>query len=115
MGAGAFRNGFPDRLTRQFYKGNISTGNLNDPEYDAMADAVIAATTLEEQQRLGKEVNMYITEKHFRISGPETPQFQATQPWVKGFNGELGLGFGERHRLLARLWIDSELKEAMGH
>ena len=114
-GAGAFRSGFPERLARQFYKGNISTGNLNDPEYDAMADAVMAATTLEEQQRLGKEVNMYITEKHFRISGPETPQFQATQPWVKGFNGELGLGLGERHRLLARLWIDSELKKAMGY
>ena len=74
-GEGAFRYGIPDRLTWQFYKGNLSTGHLNDPEYDAMADAVMAATTLEEQNRLAKEVNMYITERHFKIWGPETPQY----------------------------------------
>ena len=113
-GEGAFRYGIPDRLTWQFYKGNLSTGHLNDPEYDAMADAVMAATTLEEQNRLAKEVNMYITEQHFKIWGPETPQYQATQPWVKGFNGELGLGFGELHKHLARIWIDQEVKESMG-
>ena len=114
MGGGAFRYGIPDRLTWQFYKGNLSTGHLNDPEYDAMADAVMAATTIEEQNRLAKEVNMYITEQHFKIWGPETPQYQATQPWVKGFNGELGLGFGELYKHLARIWIDQEMKEAMG-
>ncbi len=112
-GEAAFRYGIPDRLTNQFYKGNLSTGHLNDPKYDAMADAVMAATTIEEMHRLAKEINMYITEQHFKIVGPETPQYQATQPWVKGYNGELG-SYSEGHKHLARIWIDQEMKEAMG-
>ena len=52
-----------------------------------MFDAAVAATTLEEQQRVSKEANMYIMENHFKVIGPEILQFQATQPWVKGFNG----------------------------
>ena len=102
-GEGAFRYGIPDRLTSQFYKGNLGTGHLNDPEYDAMADAVMAATTLEEMNRLAKEINMYITEQHFKIWGPETPQYHATQPWVKGYNGETG-SYSDGLKHLARIW-----------
>ena len=113
-GEGAFRYGIPGRLRSQWYKGNLSTGHMTDPEYDAMVDAIFDATTIEGQYRLIKEVNMYITEKHFKIWGPETPQFHALQPWVKGFNGEIGLGLGDLQQILARLWIDQEMKEAMG-
>ena len=114
FGVGATRYGIPGMLKIKFYKGNISTGNMTDPEYDAMVDAAMAATTLEEQNRFAKEANMYTIEKNFMIWGPETPQFQATQPWVKGFNGEDGIGHGDLILHLARLWIDQEMKEAMG-
>ena len=63
-------------------------------------------------QATSPEANMYIVENHFKVIGPETPAFQATQPWVKGFNGEV---FWQIHPQLARLWIDSALKTASGH
>ena len=84
-----------------------------DPVMDAKAKAALAASTLEEQQRLVAEADMYSIEQHWYIWGPKVPQFDAVQPWVKGFNGEIffhpapGWPF-------ARLWIDGALKSEMG-
>jgi hypothetical protein len=41
------------------------------------------------------------------------PIWVAAQPWVTGYNGEQNMGAGGA--LYSRLWIDSELKEAMGY
>ena len=114
-GEGAFRYAL-NRILNQFYSDYPwSRSGVNDPEYDALIDAASAGTSVEEQYRFLKEANMYVIEKQWKIWGPETPQFQATQPWVKGFNGEMKIGDSEAQSLLARLWIDSELKEAMGY
>ena len=87
--------------------------NANDPVFDAMYDAAEAATTIEEQMRLHNEADMYIIEKHWWIAGPRVPSFNVTQPWLIGYNGEIE-GNLDRTAKFARLWIDSELKEAMG-
>jgi ABC-type transport system substrate-binding protein len=86
------------------------------PELDALVDAALAATTIEEQQRLIAEADMYMIEKHWQIWGGKPAVYYLAQPWLIGYNGELDvwgdpLGF---NLLFARLWIDSELKEAMG-
>ena len=60
------------------------------PEVDAMVDAALAATTIEEQQRLIKEADMYMIEKNWQIWGPRNPTFMLAQPWLIGYNGELG-------------------------
>jgi peptide/nickel transport system substrate-binding protein len=114
-GEGAFRYSLPNPLTWAYYSERTSRDGLQDPEYDAMIDAMFAASTLDEQNRLAKEANMYIIENQFRIWGPETPQFQATQPWIIGYNGEMRIGNSETQSFLAYLWIDSALKAAMGH
>ena len=86
------------------------------PEVDAMVDAALAATTIEEQQRLIAEADMYMIEKHWQIWGPKSPTFNLVQPWLIGYNSEMSpLTFGESILIFARLWIDQELKEAMGH
>ena len=95
---------------------NLSTSAWNGPltqdlVYDAMVQAVVDATTIEEQQRLSREASMYITSNHWMLWGPRASTFAVTQPWVTGFNGEApfnGLN------IYARLWIDSELKKQMG-
>ena len=93
-----------------------SPTGVQDPVYDAMYAAAAAATTIEEQIRLVKEADMYIIKKHWYIWGPKNPVFNATQPWVIGYNGEGEMGRQDRSAaLFARLWIDSELKEAMGY
>ena len=86
----------------------------SDPEYDALWEAANAAATLEEQNRLLKELNMYNVAQHWNLTGPVTPQFNVAQPWVKGFNGELRLGQGNYSTVMTRVWIDQDLKREMG-
>ena len=102
-------------LQRWTVPGN-SSNVINDPVYDAMYEEGTAATTLEEQNRIARELDQYGIEKFWTIWGPAASQYVAIQPWVIGFNGEARLGnTGQDFRIFTRLWIDSELKEAMGH
>ena len=86
-----------------------SVWNVNDPAYDAMYEAVRDATSDEEQMRLSREASLYIAEQHWNIWGAMAPQFSVVQPWIVGYNGEATMTVD------ARIWIDSELKEAMGY
>ena len=97
------------------YRDGFSPPNVNDPVYDAMYLAVRDATSVEEQQRLSREASLYIAEQHWNIWGAMVPQFSIVQPWVVGFNGETSLGLMDFYPIVARLWIDSGLKEAMGY
>ena len=81
---------------------------------DAASDAFYAATTVEEQFEAAKAYNMSVIEQHNQIWGPLAPQFQVNNPWVKGYNGEYSLGEIQYHTVLARLWIDQDLKREMG-
>ena len=85
------------------------------PELDALIDRAQATTSIEEQQRLIREVDMYTIENHYNVWGPLAGKFMAHQPWVIGYNGETLLSEQNRTPILARLWIDSELKKEMGH
>ena len=89
---------------------------VNDPAYDALVDAATAATTLEELQRLVNEADMRLIEQHWHVWGPMSPELNVQQPWVTGYTGEVQIGTHNRAGVLwTRLWIDSELKEAMGY
>ena len=93
----------------------VNRGGVQDPEYDAMVDAALGATSIEEQKRLIAEVDMYAIEQHWQIFGPKSPIYLLAQPWVKGYNGELALNKWEDWLNFAYLWIDSEMKEEMGY
>ena len=90
-----------------------NSSNVSDPVYDAMYEAGSAPATDEERNRIAKEMNMYAIESFWQVWGPIVPAFSAVQPWLIGWNGEWVNHGGID--ILARLWIDSELKEAMGH
>ena len=97
------------RFRQSDYIWNIP--GVNDPVYEDMYAAATAATTIEEQKRLVREADMYAIEQHWATWGPMGPRAQVTQPWVIGFNGEVvGVSL-----LYSRLWIDWEMKEAMGY
>ena len=101
-------------ISMSYSKAAWNPPNVNDPVYDEMYEAAVAATTLEEQGRLVNEADMYAIVEHWWISGPRVPSFNVTQPWLIGYNGEIE-GALDRTAKFARLWIDSELKEAMGN
>ena len=53
-------------------------------------------------------------EKQWYVWGPHPAKFNAIQPWLKGYNGEIDLGDVDRTMLFSRLWIDQDLKKEMG-
>ena len=101
-----------------FYRPNqhvyALVGGVETPELTAAYDAFFAATTEEGQTKAFKEFDMALVKQHNQIWGPLAPLFQANQPWVKGFNGEYTMGDLLHHTILARLWIDQDLKKEMG-
>ena len=99
----------------RFIAGFAGPSNTNDPRYDALYNEREAATTIEEANRITKEVNQYIIEKFWRIWGPMAPQYVGIQPWIIGYNGESQVGQGQFNTVFTRLWIDQDLKRAMGH
>ena len=92
-----------------------NSSNVNDSVYTAKFEAGGAATTIEEYNRIAGELNQYGIEKFWTIWGPMAPQYLAVQPWIIGFNAELRLGMGQYNTVFTRLWVDSQLKKAMGH
>ena len=100
--------------SRYLSDGVANSAAANDAAYHSMYEAAEAATTIEELQRIIKELDMYPLERHWTVWGLANPTFDAIQPWIKGYNGEMRLGYAPRNWIFARLWIEQELKESMG-
>ena len=94
--------------------GASQTG-LQDAVFDALFDAAQAADNVEEQQRVVREIDLYLARIHALVWSPKPPQFNVNQSWVKGYNGEIDLGWGDRNAVFSRIWIDQDLKRDMGH
>ena len=92
-----------------------NTSNTDDAWYNAKFEEKRAATTMEEVNSITKELNQYAIEQFWSLFGPVAPTYAVSQPWIIGYNGEADLGMGRYNTVFTRVWIDSELKEAMGH
>ena len=112
-----FDHGNPMWLLRAFghSEGTVNLPAVQDAHLDSLIEAAEAATTEEGQMKAHREFEMALMKQHNQIWGPLQPRFQVSQPWVEGFNGEYAMGNFQYMAILARLWIDSELKKAMGH
>ena len=91
------------------------SSNVDDPWYNAKFKEKGAATTMEEVNSITKELNQYAIENFWTLFGPIAPEYTVVQPWIIGYNGEVWLGENRYITVFSRLWIDSELKKAMGH
>jgi peptide/nickel transport system substrate-binding protein len=89
-------------------------GAYNDSVFDAKWQEVVAASSDEnEYRRLAKKLDLYVLEQHFYIWGVKVPTFNVAQPWIVGYNGEMGIGNCGWEGPYNRLWIDSELKDEL--
>jgi ABC-type transport system substrate-binding protein len=75
-------------------------------------EAAMGSIELEDVQSIIREADEITVREHFGLVKSISPRFSVNQPWVKSFSGESSMGLGERNTFFARLWIDSELKEA---
>ena len=89
-------------------------GGVENPLLAATQAAYFGATTIDEQMQAAREFGMEVIRQHYVIWGPLAPQYQASQPWVKGFNGETLNTIQHEQSVLVRLWIDQDLKREMG-
>ena len=89
-------------------------GAYNDSVFDTKWQEVVAASSDEnEYRRLAKKLDLYVLEQHFYIWGVKVPTFNVAQPWIVGYNGEMGIGNCGWEGPYNRLWIDSELKDEL--
>ena len=114
----SFSAGFvhhPAMMLPTFTSNNsFKPAQVQDPAFDAMVEALKAATELEEYESRAREASMYLTEQHWSMWGGAAFEFTFVQPWVTGYNAESKAG-GDRGPIVARLWIDQDLKKEMGH
>ena len=89
-------------------------GGVENPVLAATQAAYFGATSIDEQMQAASEHGMEVIRHHYMIWGPMAPGYQASQPWVKGFNGETLNTVQYEQNVLARLWIDQDLKREMG-
>ena len=62
-------------------------GGVENPVLAATQAAYFGATSIDEQMQAASEHGMEVIRNHYVIWGPMAPGYQASQPWVKGFNG----------------------------
>ncbi|MCY4484223.1 MAG: ABC transporter substrate-binding protein [Spirochaetaceae bacterium] len=88
--------------------------NNSDAVFDELYENALAATTVEEQKEWARKANLRIADQLWMIRGPIAPLFGATQPWIKGYNGEGDIGGMQRSTVLMYLWVDQDLKRELG-
>ena len=85
-----------------------------DPRMDALHLAALETVDAEELKSIFRQADEITVREHWGLGALFAPRFSVSQPWVRSFSGESHLGEAERNTVQARLWIDSELKKAMG-
>ena len=97
------------------FRSTVARSGVHDAQYDAWFETAVNASTIEEQQSIIKQMDMRYIEQHWTIWGPWAPQYNVAQPWIMGYDGEGIIGGNTTHLVFSKLWIDSEMKAAMGH
>ena len=86
-----------------------------DPVYDALFEQASNASTRQEILPLYRKLNERLRDQVYFVWGQETPLYSVQQPWIKGRNGEYVLATNVESVIMARLWVDQELKASMGY
>ena len=96
----------PDGWVSAWHYNGGGAGWMHDQPistYDNMVEAMIAASTPEQQRDLVQQCDQYALEKHFAIPTPLRGSFVFWQPWFFGFDAE---GWAVIGGAGAQVWID---------
>ena len=66
----------------------------------------------EKRRPVFKEAAPYQMSQAYYVPLPDGTAYTLWQPWVKGYNGELDLGYYKAYSFAPFVWIDQDLKEA---
>jgi peptide/nickel transport system substrate-binding protein len=102
---------------------NFVTGNtwnphmMSDPYVDKTHSETVENPKLTEKQSLEvmKKLSVYVLDQAPAIILPTPYVYTAWWPWVKNYYGEQRVGCQRSAPILARIWIDQEMKKKMGY
>ena len=109
----SMENGAVAPLDTYWSKNGWRPNKVVDPVFDEYYENARAATTVEQQQEWARKADLRVAEQLWMIRGPRAPTFGATQPWLKGYNGEVWID--TPLGIFQYLWIDQDLKREMGN
>jgi peptide/nickel transport system substrate-binding protein len=95
--------------------GSFTTMNQKDSRLDKLFLAAQKTTDLEELKSIFRQYDEICIRDHCALNKSVSPLFFVSQPWIQGYFGEAGMGWGERNTFQARIWVDQELKAAKGN
>jgi len=84
------------------------------PEFDEIIQKLTSTIEHDEQMTLYEMARDYNLRNLMRIRFPHPYVYTYWQPWIGGYSGENALG-GSWGALYARIWVDQEVKAAMGY
>ncbi len=82
--------------------------------FDAQIEKLLTMRDEKRRMQLARELTRTILDEAPHIWLPTPYAYAAWWPWVKNYGGELFAGAQRPGPIYARLWIDRELKRAMG-
>jgi peptide/nickel transport system substrate-binding protein len=90
---------------------------MSDPYVDNTWNSIVRNPNLTDKQAFEaiKKLSIYIMDQVPCIILPTAYLYTAWWPWVKNYYGELCVGAYRSGPIMARIWIDEELKKKMGY
>ncbi|MBN1380927.1 MAG: ABC transporter substrate-binding protein [Deltaproteobacteria bacterium] len=100
-------------LTKQTWNASM----MSDPYIDKTWERLSSDPELTQKQIDSelKKLGVYIIEQAPMLFLDGAYNYCARWPWVKNYYGELRVGAHRVSPIIARIWIDQELKKKMGH
>jgi len=105
-------------IRKNFAKGETWNPHmLNDPHVDDTIDETRGNPKLSEKQRMAamKKLAVYALDQAPCILLPLPYFYSAWWPWVKNYYGEQRVAAQRSAPIMARIWIDQEMKKKMGY
>jgi len=103
-------------IHKQFVPGQLWGPSLwSTPDFIKKMDLAFATKDEGDRQKIMREMTREALDAAPYIWLPVQYVYTAWWPWVKNYNGELGVGAAKPGPVYARIWLDQELKKKMGY
>ena len=96
--------------------GMYNTSYVDDPVLNQARDEMTAAYPDEARvDQIHRDLMPYLLEQVYAIGLPAPYSYRFWWPWVQNYNGESSVGYYNAGNYSKYIWIDQELKKAMGY
>ncbi len=95
----------------------LNTSQIHDPYVDEMADRAREAgvTSLTAAMDITKEMQKYLLDQVYAIPAPHYSYYTMWWPWIRNYTGEVSVGYMCGDTWTQWVWVDQDMKQAMGY